>query len=102
MKKMSNFEIGAITYFLIRAYFVGLSFNILLNTSKQQSFVSMIISLLLGIVYLVLFFYIQDYEPNLTIIEKNTKLFGSIIGSIINIIISITISTIGHLGFPIV
>ena len=90
MKKMSNFEIGAITYFLIRAYFVGLSFNILLNTSKQQSFVSMIISLLLGIVYLVLFFYIQDYEPNLTIIEKNTKLFGSIIGSIINIIISIT------------
>ena len=84
MKKVSNLEVGAITYFLIRAYFVGISFRILSNLSLQSSFISMIVGLIIGIFYLLLILYILEYEKDLTIIEKNKKLYGNTIGNILN------------------
>ena len=86
MKKVSNLEVGAMVYFLIRAYFVGISFNILLNMSKQLSFISIILAILLGTIYLFIYLYIFNYEPDLTINEKTIKLFGKVIGNILNII----------------
>lgn len=89
MKKITNLEIGSITYFLIRAYFIGITFNNLLTLTKQDSWICVLIGIFLGIIPIMLFFYIFNYEPSLNINQKNIKLFGKLIGSIINIILSI-------------
>ena len=64
MKKITNFELGSITYFLIRAYFIGLTFNVLLTTAKQDNWICIILGIILGFIPLLIFFYIFNYEPN--------------------------------------
>lgn len=89
MKKITNFELGSIVYFLLRAYFVGISLNTLILISKQDSWCSIIIGAIIGIIPLLMFLYIFNYEPDLNINQKNIKLFGKTIGNIINIILLI-------------
>ncbi len=89
MKKVTNLELGSITYFLIRAYFIGITFKNLLTLSKQDSWICALMGIIIGILPLLLFFYIFKYEPNLNLNEKNIKLFGNIFGNIINIILAL-------------
>lgn len=89
MKKTSNLEIGAMIYFLTRASFVGICFNIISSLSKQQSFISIILATILGIIPVCLYLYIFNYEKELSLNEKNIKLLGNKLGNIINIILKI-------------
>lgn len=89
MKKITNFEIGTLTYFIIRSFFIFLSFNSLTNTSYQNSYISIISSIIIGIIPLLIIYLIFNYEPSLNIFEKIKKLFGLTIGNIINIILII-------------
>lgn len=88
MKKITNLEMGSIVYFLIRAYFIGLTFNVLLTTSKQDNWLCIILGIIFGFIPLLIFFYIFNYEPDLNLNEKNIKLFGKIFGNIINILLA--------------
>lgn len=89
MKKISNLELGSIVYFLIRAYFIGLTFNVLLTSAKQDNWMCIILGVILGFLPLFIFFYIFNYEPDLNLNEKNVKLFGKVIGNIINILLAL-------------
>ncbi|MBQ9013957.1 MAG: GerAB/ArcD/ProY family transporter [Bacilli bacterium] len=89
MKKITNLEIGALVFFLMHANFIGITFNSLINISKQDSYLSILIGFIVGIIPLIIYIYIFNYEPNLNLNEKNVKLFGNIFGNIINIIILI-------------
>lgn len=87
MKKITNLEFGSIIYFIIRAYFVGVSLNALLFISKQDNWISILFGIIIGIIPLLLYIYIFNYEPDLDINKKNIKLFGKTIGNILNITI---------------
>ena len=88
MNKINKTEIGALSFFLIRAFYIGVTFNNLIKIVKQDSYISMIIGFILGFIPLFLIYIIFNYQPNLTLPQKNIKLFGSILGTIINIIIT--------------
>ena len=87
MKKITNLEIGSITYFLIRAYFIGVTFNNLLTLAKQDSWICILVGFVIGFIPLLGYFYIFNYEPDLNLNQKNVKLFGKVLGNIINIIL---------------
>ena len=87
MNKINKSEMGALTFFLVRAFFIGITLNNLINIARQDSYISMIIAFILSFIPLLLIFYIFNYEPSLSLPKKNIKLFGNILGTIINIII---------------
>ena len=87
MNKINKSEMGVLTFFMVRAFFIGITLNNLINIAKQDSYISMIIAFILGFIPLLLIFYIFNYEPNLSLPKKNIKLFGNILGTIINIVI---------------
>lgn len=87
MNKINKSEMGALTFFLVRAFFIGITLNNLINIARQDSYISMIISFILGFIPLLLIYYIFNYEPSLSLPKKNIKLFGNILGTIINIVI---------------
>ena len=62
MKKITNLEFGSIIYFIIRAYFVGVSLNALLFISKQDNWISILFGIIIGIIPLLLYIYIFNYE----------------------------------------
>ena len=87
MKKITNFEVGTLTYFIIRSYFIFLSFSSLINTSYQNSYISIILSIIIGIIPLLIIYLIFNYEPSSNIFDKMKKLFGKNLGNIINFIL---------------
>ena len=85
--KINKSEMGALTFFLVRAFYIGITLNNLINIAKQDSYVSIIIGFIIGFLPLIIIYYIFNYEPNLSLPKKNIKLFGNILGTIINIVI---------------
>ncbi len=84
--KINKSEMGALTVFMVRAFYIGITFNNLIQVAKQDSYVSMIIGFIVGFIPLIIIYYIFNYEPDLSLPKKNIKLFGNILGTIINII----------------
>ena len=88
MKKITNLELGAIVYFLINAFFIGISFNSLITNLRQNSYIGVLVGGIIGIIPLLLYIYYFNYKPKLNINDKNIFLFGNLIGNIINFIIA--------------
>lgn len=89
MKKITNLEIGSLTYFIVRSFFVAICFNSIIHIANQDSYLSIIIGTFIGLVPIICFYILFNYEPSLNIFEKSNKLFGKIIGNIINSILII-------------
>lgn len=86
MNKINRTEMGALTFFLVRAFYIGITLDNLIKIVKQDSYISLTIAFILGFIPLLFIYYIFNYEPNLSLPKKNLKLFGNILGTIINII----------------
>ena len=94
MKKITNLEIGTITYFLVRACLFFICFNTLIKVAKQDSYISIIIGTIMSIVPLFAFYLLFNYEPSLNIFQKTKALLGKYLGNIINIILLLLIFSI--------
>ena len=70
-----NISYTAIIYFLLRASFIGISFSILLETSKQDSWIVIILSYIIGIIPLLLVEYIAKYKSDKSFVEKIKLIF---------------------------
>ena len=90
MKKITNLQLGTLSYFLSGALFPFICFNSLIYLAKQDSYISIIIGLGFGLIPLISFYYLFNYEPSLNIFDKNKKIFGRF-GIIINIILVLLI-----------
>lgn len=90
-KKLTNFEYSTLTYFVTRAFLVGVTFNALINVMKRDSWLIPILSITIAIIFILIVNKIIDYEPDLNIAQKTIKLFGKKIGTIIIILICIFI-----------
>ena len=84
--KLNNFDIGTLTYFITRAFLTGYLFHSLLKLIKQDSWITPIIGIIIGIIFILLTTYIFNYKPDLNLSEKLTTLFGKPIGIIMVII----------------
>ena len=85
--KIKNIELFSLLITLILSSFMGIGINILIKTSQTDSWISILLCLIISIPTLIIFYLIFNYEPNLPIHDKIFKLFGKYIGFIINLII---------------
>lgn len=90
--KTNSLSISSITYNLLRTSAVGISFTNILYHAEQNSYISVIIGFILGLIPMFIYFKLIDKYQNLNIIQINELLFGKILGKIINITISIFIA----------
>lgn len=88
-KKITVSEVGSLAYILILFNYLGTTSDSIIPLVKQDSWISIILAFIIGIIPLIVFFKIMDYKPDLTIIEKNKILFGKTIGSFFNILLAI-------------
>lgn len=94
MKKISYLELSSLLLTTIISFNLGINLYILKNNTGNNSWISIIIAYIIGLIPLTLTIYISNYHPRLTIYEKNITLFGKTIGNLINIIISLVLFTI--------
>ena len=89
MKKISYLELSAIFLAILITFNCGINLYILKKDVGIDSWISVIIAYIIGIIPLLITLYISNYQTNLNIFEKNKNLFGDIIGTFINILISL-------------
>ncbi len=90
-EKIHNSEIISIIYFVMRSTYIGIGINSYLYYTENDSYISILIGILLGLVPLILMLKVSDIKKDTNINEKFNLFFGKKIGNIINIIISIFI-----------
>ena len=88
MKKISYLELSSLILTITISFNLGINLYILKNNTGINSWLTIIISYIIGLIPLLITLYISNYQPTLTIYEKNITLFGKTIGNIINITIS--------------
>ena len=88
-RKISNFEFATINCFITRALLIGITFNILTNIVKQDSWIIPLVSFLPALVIIFLLNFIMDYKPKLNIAEKIRDLFNKTWFIILFIIITL-------------
>lgn len=86
-KKLNNMEYAVLNYFITRAFFIGITFSCLSRIIKQDSWIVPLISIFIGLVFILLINYIINYKSNLSIIDKLHNLFHKKFSLFINILI---------------
>lgn len=86
MDTIKQNEYSVLTYFLSRCFFAGVAIHNLTYIARQDSWISVIIAFIIGIIPFALFYALLNLEPNLNIIDITKKYCGKVIGNIINFI----------------
>ena len=94
MKKISYLELASLVIIQTVTTFFGISISILKETSGVNSWLSAIISYIIGFIPIIMIIFISNYRQDLRINEKINTLFGNKIGFIINIILSLLLITL--------
>ena len=84
MKTIRKNEYIFLCYFIMSSMFWGITSYVLLQTSYRDSWLSIIISLVLGIIPLILFYLTLNLSPCDNIVSLINKHFGKF-GIVINI-----------------
>ena len=86
MKKITSLEYNTLIWFLTRATFIEITAEILLNTAHQDSWISIIIAIVFGIIPFFLYSYLKNKFPDKNIITLNKEKFGKF-GTFLNLIL---------------
>ena len=86
MKKINSLEYNTLIWFLTRATFIEITAEILLNTAHQDSWISIIIAIVSGIIPFFLYSYLKNKFPDKNIITLNKEKFGKF-GTFLNLIL---------------
>lgn len=84
MKEISSLEYNSLIFFTMRASFIGLSLGNIINITKQDSWISGLIALIIGLIPLFIFIYLKKYNKEKNIAELILSLFTKT-GILINI-----------------
>ncbi len=98
MKKITSMEYNSLIWFLIRAGYIGITISNLISISKRDSWISVLIALVLGFIPLAIFAYLRNYDENKNICELNEYLFGKF-GKVLNIVLALGAIIIAQLAF---
>jgi len=81
--KINSFQFAALGLMLGNALFVAFGIVTILNKSKQDAWITMIIATFLSIIPILVIIYIINYKPDKDIFQKLDALFGKIVSFII-------------------
>jgi len=95
MKKISYLQLASLVIIQTVTTFFGISISILKQDAGINSWLSVLISYIIGLIPLLLTIYISNYKKDLKLHQKINNLFGNIFGTIINIIISLILIVLG-------
>ena len=95
MKKISYLELASIIIVQVVTMFSGINITILKEGTDINSWLSIIITYVLGIITIISIIYISNYKQDLNLFEKINSLFSKKIGFIINTIICLLLLTLG-------
>ena len=87
--KINSLQLGIIIFFFLFASLVGIGINSVTSLAGRDSFISIIIAYIIGLIPLIIFIYLFHQDKNIIELINNT--FGKTIGMIINIILLIPI-----------
>lgn len=87
METIKYNEYSALTFFISRCFYIGVAIHNITFIAKQDSWISIILAFIIGIIPLILFLGLLNIEPSLSFIELVKKYCGKILGTILNIIL---------------
>lgn len=90
-KKITTLEICSLTWQFILASVIGITTYITFYSVKQDAWISLIISGILGFIPLLIYLYLMNYREDLNFFSLNEYLFGKKIGIVLNSIITIVV-----------
>lgn len=88
---LKSLELLSLIIMLIISSYIGIGIHTLIKINSNNSYISIIISLITGIPIILVFLTITNYEKKLPINLKLKKIFGQYLGKIINFILIIGI-----------
>lgn len=94
-EKLTSLQFACLVCFPMLALFSGIGTHNIIKIAEVDSYLSILISYLLGIIPLLLFLVIFQYKKDLNIKEKIDYLFGKYFGTVINYLINILVLAIG-------
>lgn len=86
MKQITSLEYNTLLWFLTRATFIEITAEILLNTAHQDSWISILIAIIIGILPITIYSYLKNKYPQQNIIKLNQEKLGKI-GTFLNLIL---------------
>ena len=86
-EKINSIQLASIFTLLIFSSSIGISLYTTIKIASIDSYISVFLGGLLGIIPLLLVLYIFNYDIDKPIYKKNKTIFGHFLGNIINIII---------------
>ncbi len=93
--KINCLQFGSMMSMLLMASFVGIGMFSIIKSAGVDAYLSIIIAALVGILILLTFFIIFDYEPSLSVKDKINKIFGIPFGFILNLLLILVVFTMG-------
>lgn len=94
-EKISSSELSSTLLLCIVSSSIGLNIFTTIRLAGINSYISVLIGTILGIIPLFIFIYLFNYQSNLPIYKKTTHIFGKTLGTIINYIIILLYLLIG-------
>ena len=92
---ISKLQFSILFLFPILTVFNCISFSDILDLGGFNACICIMFSFLMGMIPIVLFLYIFNYKPLLSIADKNIFLFGKYIGTIMNYILVFIFGAVG-------
>ena len=91
MDTIKKNEFSVLGFFMMRCFYIGISIHNITYIAKQDSWISIIIAFIVGLIPLFMFYKLNDLEPNLTFHQLIKKYFGKFWGNAINIFFICTV-----------
>lgn len=89
LKKINSLEYQSILVLCLLSSSIGISLYTTIKYSSIDSYISILIGNIIGLIPLFIFIYILNYEEDKSLYEKNINLFGKVFGKVINYLLSI-------------
>ena len=83
--KISSLQISILVFFLSQVSFFPVISHILFKTTKQDTWISVIIGCVIGFIFIKLFLFLQQKKKDMSIFEYCVHKLGNIFGNTINI-----------------
>ena len=75
MKKISNFNLISLMIIILFTTIYGEGIYVIIKGSGTDSYISILLSIIISLPFLYIFNFLFNYEPSLNIFEKNKRLF---------------------------
>jgi len=92
MNTIKKSEFSVLGFFMMRCFYIGIAIHNITYIAKQDSWISIIIAFIVGLIPLFVFYNLNKLEPSLTFHQLIKKYFGKFWGNAINIFFICTVT----------